>query len=73
MLGGVAVATAAVLRGAVGSDLLVPGPDPAVVRLEHPTGYLDVRISVTGDPASGDVRSAVVRTARKLFDGEVVG
>ncbi|WP_232665897.1 4-oxalomesaconate tautomerase [Pseudonocardia sp. TRM90224] len=71
VLGGVSVVTALLLPGAVGHDLLVrPGSGPLVV--EHPTGELaiDVEInSVDGRPHV--VRSAVIRTARKLFDGTV--
>jgi 4-oxalomesaconate tautomerase len=71
VLGGVAVATAAGLPGSVAAPLLVAGSDPAVVRLEHPTGFLDVRVGIDMAPGTPTVRSAVVRTARKLFEGEV--
>jgi 4-oxalomesaconate tautomerase len=43
-----------------------------VVRVEHPTGTFDVRLRLDGDGAGTRVRiSAVVRTARKMFDGLV--
>jgi 4-oxalomesaconate tautomerase len=73
VLGAVAVATAAVLPGTAASTLRVPGPDREVVRLEHPTGYLDVRVSMLGDDTGAGMRSGVVRTARKLIEGEVFG
>lgn len=67
VLGAVSVATACALGG-------VPAPLAAAVegsryRLEHPTGHLDVEV----EPAPGGEirRGGVVRTARKLFDGNV--
>jgi 4-oxalomesaconate tautomerase len=44
------------------------------MRIEHPSGFLEVDTSV--DPGSDGVppaarRTAVVRTARKIFDGTV--
>jgi 4-oxalomesaconate tautomerase len=42
------------------------------VRIEHPTGTFDVAVDLDGAGAATRVRrSAVVRTARKLFDGLV--
>jgi 4-oxalomesaconate tautomerase len=73
VLGGVAVATAAVLPWTTAFALFEPGQDAGTVRLEHPSGFLDVQVSVTMDDAEIDVRSAVVRTARRLFEGEVLG
>lgn len=71
VLGGVAVATAAVLPGTVAAPLFIAGDDPHVVRLEHPTGFLDVRMTLEPGSQEPVVRSAVVRTARRLMDGEV--
>jgi len=72
VLGAVTVATALRLPGGVGSELLVPGADPDMVELEHPTGVFLARVEVADD--SGGVvvgRSGIVRTARKLMDGVV--
>jgi 4-oxalomesaconate tautomerase len=44
----------------------------SVVRIEHPSGIFDVTVDLAGSGADTRVRaSAVVRTARKLFDGHV--
>ena len=43
------------------------------MRIEHPTGFFDVEIDVRQDD-TGDVQvdyAAALRTARKLFDGQV--
>ena len=72
MLGAVSVATALLLDGAAGADLAVLKPGQARFDIEHPTGHLEVEAEL--DQASQPprvVRSGVVRTARKLFDGTV--
>jgi len=71
VLGAVSVATAVMLPGAVGSDLAAK-PDGARLSIEHPSGALEVEVELdttTTPPAV--LRSGVVRTARKLFDGTV--
>jgi 4-oxalomesaconate tautomerase len=71
VLGAVSVGTAVMLPGAVGSDIAAP-PTGSRLSLEHPSGALEVEVeldSTTTPPAV--VRSGVVRTARKLFDGTV--
>ena len=72
VLGAVSVATALLLDGAAGADLAVIKPGQTRFGIEHPTGQLEVETEV--DQASQPpqvVRSGVVRTARKLFDGTV--
>ncbi len=72
VLGAVSVATALLLDGAAGSDLAAVKPGQARFDIEHPTGHLEVEAEV--DQASQPpavIRSGVVRTARKLFDGTV--
>lgn len=71
VLGGVSVVTALLLPGAVGHDLLVrPAAGPVVI--EHPTGELAIAVEIddTGDRPRV-LKSAVIRSARKLFDGTV--
>jgi len=71
VLGAVSVGTAVMLPGAVGSDLAAP-PEGSRLSIEHPSGALQVEVELdttTTPPAM--VRSGVVRTARKLFDGRV--
>jgi 4-oxalomesaconate tautomerase len=71
VLGAVSVGTAVVVPGAVGSDLAVTGGGSRL-SIEHPSGALQVEVEL--DPAAVPpkvIRSGVVRTARKLFDGTV--
>jgi 4-oxalomesaconate tautomerase len=71
VLGAVSVGTAVMLPGAVGSDL-ADKPAGSRLRIEHPSGAISVEVELdatTTPPAV--LRSGVVRTARKLFDGTV--
>ena len=72
VLGAVSVATALLLDGAAGADLADVKPGQARFDIEHPTGHLQVEAEVdtTSQPPTV-IRSGVVRTARKLFDGTV--
>jgi 4-oxalomesaconate tautomerase len=71
VLGAVSVATAIVLPGAVGHDLAVLGGGPRL-SVEHPGGALEVEVELdTTVSPPAVLRSGVVRTARKLFDGTV--
>ena len=71
VLGAVSVVTGMLLPGAVGHDLTADWPsDRSQIDVEHPTGHLLVDVIVDGDASPPRVvRSGVVRTARKLFDG----
>lgn len=62
------VAVAAVLPGSVVDEIAVRPPGPRM-RIEHPTGALEVEVEVDADFQVR--RTAIVRTARKLFDGRV--
>jgi 4-oxalomesaconate tautomerase len=71
VLGAVSVVTGMLLPGAVGHELTADWPrDTSQVDVEHPTGHLLVDV-VVDDAVTPPrvVRSGVVRTARKLFDG----
>jgi 4-oxalomesaconate tautomerase len=72
VLGAVSVATALLLDGAAGRDLAAVKPGQTRFDIEHPTGHLQVEVEIdpAGDPVRV-IRSGVVRTARKLFDGTV--
>jgi 4-oxalomesaconate tautomerase len=71
VLGAVSVGTAIVLPGAVGHDLAVLGGGPRL-SVEHPGGALEVEVQLdTTVSPPAVIRSGVVRTARKLFDGLV--
>ena len=72
VLGAVSVATALLLDGAAGRDLAAVKPGQTRFDIEHPTGHLEVEVEIdlASDPVRV-IRSGVVRTARKLFDGTV--
>ncbi|CDN56110.1 PrpF protein [Neorhizobium galegae bv. officinalis bv. officinalis str. HAMBI 1141] len=71
VLGAVSVATACLLPEGPASELaVIPGGDEKLLSIEHPTGEM----SVIATMKDGEVhRAAVLRTARKLFDGVVFG
>lgn len=69
VLGAVSVATACLLPSGPASELaVIPGGDEKLLSIEHPTGEMSVIATIK----DGEVdRAAVLRTARKLFDGRV--
>jgi 4-oxalomesaconate tautomerase len=71
VLGAVSVGTAIMLPGAVGSDLAAAPPEGSHrLSIEHPSGALQVEVELdTSTTPPAVLRSGVVRTARKLFDG----
>jgi 4-oxalomesaconate tautomerase len=71
VLGAVSVGTAVMVPGAVGHDLAVLDGGPRL-SIEHPSGALQVEVELDASVMPPKViRSGVVRTARKLFDGTV--
>ena len=72
VLGAVSVATACLLPGAPAAALAnIPPGQRKTLAVEHPTGEMTVVVDLDED---GAVRSAaLLRTARKLFDGVVFG
>jgi 4-oxalomesaconate tautomerase len=69
VLAAISVVTGLRLPGAVGHELTAGWPDERV-DVEHPSGHLLVDVAIeTGSSPPRVVRSGVVRTARKLFDG----
>ena len=72
VLGAVSVATALLVDGAAGADLAVLSPGQTRFDIEHPTGHVQVEAELDlGSQPPTVIRSGVVRTARKLFDGTV--
>jgi 4-oxalomesaconate tautomerase len=74
VLGAVSVATALLLDGAAGAGLAAIRPGQTRFDIEHPTGHLEVEVEIdttTTSQPPAVIRSGVVRTARKLFDGTV--
>jgi 4-oxalomesaconate tautomerase len=72
VLGAVSVATACLLPGSPAAALaVIPAGPRKALAVEHPTGEMTVIADVD---ATGTVTSAaILRTARKLFDGIVFG
>ncbi len=74
VLGAVSVATACVLPGSVAASVAeAAGADgPQRLDVEHPSGFftVDMDIETQGDRVSVN-RSALLRTARKLMEGQV--
>lgn len=70
VLGAVSVATAAVLEGSPAQKVAqLPAGTPKTLAVEHPLGEMSVLLDIN---EAGDVESAaLLRTARKLFDGQV--
>jgi 4-oxalomesaconate tautomerase len=73
VLGAASVAAGLRIEGSVGADLARLDAGSDRVRIEHPTGFLDIESSLATTPAGlpSAGRTAVVRTARKIFDGTV--
>lgn len=73
VLGAVSVATACVLSKSTAAELAhLPSGAEKLVSVEHPIGEASVVIEV--DTTATDIkikRAAIVRTARKLFQGHV--
>jgi len=74
VLGAVSVATACLTPGSVAAQVsgLTPRSGAQRLEIEHPTGFFTVEMDVTVEGAAVTVnRSALLRTARKLLQGEV--
>ncbi|WP_443032021.1 4-oxalomesaconate tautomerase [Streptomyces sp. CA-210063] len=73
VLGAASVAAGLRVEGGVGDGMAQLPSTGDRVRIEHPTGFLDIEAGVVygpdGSPSAS--RTAVVRTARKIFDGTV--
>ncbi|MGW0607448.1 4-oxalomesaconate tautomerase [Streptomyces sp. NPDC002640] len=74
VLGAAGVAAGIRLAGSVGEGIARLPDQGDRVRIEHPTGFFDLESAVDqgthGSPPAAR-RTAVVRTARKIFDGTV--
>ncbi|WP_423603517.1 4-oxalomesaconate tautomerase [Sphingomonas sp. MS122] len=70
VLGAVSVATACLIEGSPAAALAqVPGGTSKTLGVEHPTGVTECVVTVDADGAP--VEAGMLRTARKLMDGEV--
>lgn len=72
VLGAVSVATACLLPGSVADGIVRP-ETPGEVTLEHPTGTFTATVALDhqADGTPTVQRAGIVRTARKLMDGQV--
>lgn len=75
VFGALSVATACVLPGTVAEGIaMVPAGDDILLSIEHPTGEFTVHLELDRGGSTPVVkRAGLLRTARKLFDGEVFG
>jgi 4-oxalomesaconate tautomerase len=75
VVGAISVAAGALLPGSVAEqdlDTEAGEASSSALRIEHPTGFFDVEAELSRDDGAYSLgRSAVIRTARKLFDGQV--
>jgi 4-oxalomesaconate tautomerase len=74
VLGAVSVATACVTPGSIAARVagMAPASGLHQLNIEHPTGFFTVEIDVSIEDGGTRVgRAALLRTARKLFRGEV--
>ena len=71
VLGAVSVATACLLPNGPAAEIaVIPGGEEKLISVEHPTGEMSVIATVRHGQVTN---AAVLRTARKLFDGRVFG
>jgi 4-oxalomesaconate tautomerase len=74
VFGAVSVATACVVEGSVCDGIAVVDryKQPVTLDVEHPTGFFSVEMETALGPKGLEIRrSALLRTARKLMDGDV--
>ncbi|WP_344386858.1 4-oxalomesaconate tautomerase [Streptomyces vastus] len=72
VLAAASVAAGLRIEGGIGQDVAELPAAGEWLRIEHPTGFLDIEAGVdAGGGAPVARRTAVVRTARKIFDGTV--
>jgi 2-methylaconitate cis-trans-isomerase PrpF len=71
--GGACVSTACALEGTVANELAVLGAgNPRDIRIEHPSGVLDLRLQTEGTGPTMKAVVGTVRTARPIMRGEVL-
>ncbi|GAA0568448.1 hypothetical protein GCM10010390_84080 [Streptomyces mordarskii] len=71
VLGAASVAAGLCVEGNVGEDMARLPATGERLRIEHPTGFLDIDTAVDNGASPVARGTAVVRTARKIFDGTV--
>ncbi|MEV6160722.1 4-oxalomesaconate tautomerase [Streptomyces sp. NPDC052052] len=71
VLGAASVAAAVRLPDSVAAEVADVPPPGEPVRIEHPTGFLDVGVAPGPDAQRPVGATSVIRTARMIFDGTV--
>ncbi|MBD0424046.1 4-oxalomesaconate tautomerase [Streptomyces sp. TRM S81-3] len=73
VLGAASVAAGLRIEGSVAHGVAALPEEDDRLRIEHPSGFTDIESSIDRTPEGGlrARRTAVVRTARKIFDGTV--
>ncbi|MBF0279743.1 MAG: 4-oxalomesaconate tautomerase [SAR324 cluster bacterium] len=73
VLGAVSVATACMLPDSPAGEMaMIPDGNEKLISVEHPIGETSVMMEVTTENQSIEVKkAAILRTARKLFEGKV--
>ncbi|CAL9374656.1 4-oxalomesaconate tautomerase [Streptomyces sp. enrichment culture] len=73
VLGAASVAAGLRIEGSVAHGIAALPEEGDRLRIEHPSGFTDIESSIDHTPEGGPRarRTAVVRTARKIFDGTV--
>ncbi|CAL9572433.1 4-oxalomesaconate tautomerase [Streptomyces sp. enrichment culture] len=73
VLGAASVAAGLRIEGSVAHGIAALPEEGDRLRIEHPSGFTDIESSIDRTPEDGlrARRTAVVRTARKIFDGTV--
>jgi hypothetical protein len=70
--GAICVSACAMVAGSVAAPLLDKVFDTSTLRIEHPSGQIEIVLDIQPSAKGIDVRSAgVIRTARKLISGEL--
>ena len=68
--GGIAIACALVTPGTLAHEIGVPTSLPAMIRIEHPSGHLDV--GVEQPDADSPPNAMAVRTAQRIMEGTLI-
>lgn len=71
--GAICIASSVSIEGTVAGELATPRTETSGrVRIEHPSGMIEIELETTGSGPEIDVRRAgTVRTARKIMDGRL--
>ena len=70
--GAICIGSAALIPGTVAHELAVLGEDPSQINLEHPSGKISLSLQVNEAGLATQIpKAGLIRTARKIFSGEL--